>query len=585
LKNGWFKRIYFIKMAEFARKFFDEEDIFTFIGRGSPGGKAQGLIHILSIINTNFDFSKFKELSVCIPRMTVITTDLFDEFMKLNNLYEIAYSDESDEIIAHAFQNTSLPPVLVGDLYALIAKVKSPLAIRSSSLLEDSLEEPFAGVYATKMISNNQFDTETRFRKLLEAIKFVYASAFFQNAKDYFRAINKNIAQEKMAIIIQEVVGSRHDDRFYPDISGVARSYNYYSTGYARPEDGIVSLALGLGRTIVDEGISWDFSPSYPKASPPFNNMNELLNNTQRNFWAINMGHIPIYDPVKETEYLVQSDLKVAEADGTLHLLTSTYDPQADLLYPGLVPNGPRVVNFSPIVKMNRIPLVSLIIDLLEISEKSYKTAIEIEFAMVLESKSGLPARFGFLQVRPMLVTQERIDIDFSEMKGDKTLVASKNVLGNGLSEVIYNVVYVKPDAFEAQVTKAIAKEVSQINQKLVTTKEPYLLIGFGRWGSVDPWLGIPINWGQVSGAKVIVEATLPEMNVDLSQGTHFFHNMVNFKVYYFSVHHSGDYQIDWPWLDSQKIIEETTYIKHIKLAHPLKVKVDGRTGKGVILK
>lgn len=572
-------------MAEFARKFFDAEDIFTFIGRGRPGGKAQGLINILSIINANFDFSKFQELSISIPRMTIITTDLFDEFMKLNNLYEIAYSEESDEIIAHAFQNTTLPPVLVGDLYSLIAKVKSPLAIRSSSLMEDSLEEPFAGIYATKMISNNQFDTETRFRKLLEAIKFVYASTYFLNAKDYFRAINKIIEQEKMAIIIQEVVGSRHDDRFYPDISGVARSYNYYSTGHARPEDGIVSLALGLGRTIVDEGISWDFSPTYPKANPPFNNMNELLNNTQRNFWAINMGHIPIYDPVKETEYLVQSDLKVAEADGTLHLLISTYDPQADLLYPGLVSDGVRVVNFSPIIKMNRIPLVSLITKLLEISEKYYKTAIEIEFAMVFESKSGLPARFGFLQVRPMLVTQEKIDIDFSEMKGKRTLVASDNVLGNGFSDVIYNVVYVKPDAFEAKVTKAIAKDVSQINRKLVRNKEPYLLIGFGRWGSNDPWLGIPINWGQISGVKVIVEATLPDMNVDLSQGMHFFHNMVNFKVFYFSVRHSGDYQIDWQWLDTQKVIEETAYIKHIILTHPLNVKVDGRTGKGVILK
>lgn len=572
-------------MAEFARKFFDAKDNFTFIGGGRPGGKAQGLINILSIINTNFDFSKFQELSISIPRMTVITTDLFDEFMKLNNLYEIAYSEESDESIAHAFQNTTLPPVLVGDLYALIAKVKSPLAIRSSSLLEDSLEEPFAGIYATKMISNNQFDTDTRFRKLLEAIKFVYASTYFRNAKDYFQAINKNIEQEKMAIIIQEVVGSRHDDRFYPDISGVARSYNYYSTGHARPEDGIVSLALGLGRIIVDEGISWDFSPSYPKANPPFNNMNELLNNTQRNFWAVNMGHIPMYDPVKETEYLVQSDLKVAEADGTLHLLTSTYDPQADLLYHGMVSDGLRVVNFSPIIKMNRIPLVSLITDLLEISEKSYETAVEIEFAIVLESKSGLPARFGFLQVRPMLVTQEKIDIDFSEMKGERTLAASDNVLGNGFSEVIYNVVYVKPDAFEAKVTKAIVKDVSQINQKLVKNKEPYLLIGFGRWGSKDPWLGIPVNWGQISGAKVIVEATLPEMNVDLSQGMHFFHNMVNFKVFYFSVRHSGDYQIDWQWLDTQKVIEETAYIKHIILTHPLNVKVDGRTGKGVILK
>lgn len=572
-------------MPEFARKFFDEEEIFTFMGNGNLGGKAQGLADIQSILKKEFDPEDYTDFSVSIPRMTVITTDLFDIFMQLNKLYEIAYSEEPDERIAHAFQKASLPVQLVGDLYALVTKVKLPLAIRSSSLLEDALYAPFAGVYETKMTPNNQIDKETRFHRLTEAIKYVYASTFFKSAKDYFKAIDKNILEEKMAIIIQEVVGRRYNNRFYPDISGVARSYNYYATGRAKSEDGVVSLALGLGKTIVDEGVSWNFSPKFPKVNPPLNTIAELLNNTQKSFWAVNMGKIPVYNPVKETEYLVKSSLENAESDGTLKFLASTYDSQADIIYPGLTSNGLKLINFAPILQLNQIPLVNLVQRLLDISEKVFNCAAEIEFAMTIHPKTGIPARLGFLQVKPMLVDKEKIEIENSEMSGTNVLIASDNVLGNGYSKIITDVVFVKPDKFDTKATGKIASEIGQINQNLVLSKRSYLLIGFGRWGTSDPWLGIPINWGQVNGAKVIVEATLPEINVDLSQGMHFFHNLINFRVSYFSVRHTKSFQIDWAWLKKQDKIEETPYVKHVKLKYPLTVKVDGRTGRGVILK
>jgi len=572
-------------MGTFERKFFDSAEQFTYIGSGSLGGKAQGLVTIHKILQEKFNQADFPNFTVSIPRMTVLTTELFDEFMNLNKLSEVAFSDQSDDRIAHAFQNAQIPARLVGDLYALITKVKSPLAIRSSSLLEDALYEPFAGIYATKMTPNNQFDTETRFHKLIEAIKFVYASTFFKDAKDYFKATRHQLGEEKMAVIIQEVVGQRHEQYFYPDISGVARSFNYYPVGHARPEDGIVSLALGLGRTIVDDGISWSYSPAAPQSNPPFNTIQDLLKQSQKQFWAVNMAKMTVYDPVKETEYLLQLDLSVAQQDRTLKFVSSTYDPQSDRIYPGFSANGPQLINFAPILQMNQIPLNELIKYLLSIAQDSLNSPVEVEFAVTLDQAHGLPARFGFLQIRPMVVSRESVEIQPQEMKGPDVLLASENVLGNGIIETIADIVYIKPENFDSKDTRKISAEIEQVNEQLHQSHQPYLLIGFGRWGSTDPWLGIPVNWGQIAGAKVIVEATLPEMNVDLSQGSHFFHNLTSFQISYFSVKHSSPYKIDWKWLQQQEVVRELNFIKHVHLISPLKIKVDGRSGRGVIKK
>lgn len=564
-------------LVRFDRNFFDPEKRLTYIGGGSPGGKAQGLIFINA---TLFDAAAFPEIPVNIPRFTVLRTDVFDAFMEKNALADIAHSDAADDRIAHAFQKADFPVQYIGDLRALVASLKTPVAVRSSSMLEDALHEPFAGIYATKMIPNNQPDIDTRFRKLIEAIKFVYASTFFKAAKDYRNATGRGPSDEKMAVIVQEVVGQRHQDRYYPEVSGVARSYNFYPLGKTRPEDGVVSLALGLGKTIVDGGRCWTYSPSRPKANPPYGSAAEWLKQTQTQFWAVTMGKPPAYDPIKETEYLLEASLTDAERDNTLKLLASTYDGQSERIMPGTSGSGPRILTFAPLLVLNELPLNPLIQSLLSVCEQAVGSAVEIEFAMTLK-----PVRFGFLQVRPMHVSDERIILAENEMTGDDLLLASEQVLGNGGIDTLRDVVYVRPEQFDAKFTPKIAAEIEAINRALVEAGRPYLLIGFGRWGSSDSWLGTPVQWGQISGAKVIVEATLPNMDIDMSQGAHFFHNISSFRVSYFSVKHSGKYQIDWTWLDAQESLTKTQFVRHVKLSTPLAVKVDGRTGKGVIRK
>jgi hypothetical protein len=568
------------KLSPFTRKFLDPEKRLTYIGSGALGGKAQGLAFIQEILVSKFDSGKVPGIEVSIPTLTVIRTDFFDAFMQRNSLYDIAYSDESDDRIAHAFQSADLPVELLGDLRALVGQVRTPLAVRSSSLLEDALHEPFAGIYSTKMTPNNQPDTDTRFRRLTEAIKFVYASTFFKAAKDYRRATRHSDEEEKMAVILQEVVGHRHHDRFYPELSGVARSYNFYPLAAAKPEEGVVSLALGLGKTIVDGGTTWTYSPAHPRANPPFGSIREWLNQTQTDFWAVNMGKPPAYDPIRETEYLLKGNLADAELDGTLGSLASTYDAGSDRIVLGIGVPGPRILTFAPLLTLNDTPLNDLICSLLALCEKACGAAVEIEFAVIFH-----PPRFNFLQVRPMVVSNEIVNITDDEMAGEQVLLASNAVLGNGVNCIIQDVVYVKPETFEAAHTPRIAQELESVNRKLNEAGSPYLLIGFGRWGSSDPWLGIPVNWGQIAEAKVIVEATLPNMDKELSQGSHFFHNLASFQISYFSIRHSGKYQIDWEWLRNQRSALETEYVRYVKLSVPLLVKVDGRSGKGVIYK
>jgi hypothetical protein len=572
------------RVARFDREFFVSGEKLTCIGSGEFGGKANGLVFIHNTIAEGVRCEAFPGITVDIPRFCVLTTDVFDAFLRINGLYDIAFSDLSDDRIAHAFQRAEFPAAHIGDLMGLISKVHQPLAVRSSSLLEDAMQHPFAGVYGTKMIPNNQFDVETRFHKLIEAIKFVYASTFFKEARAYIERIDQNVRNEKMGVIIQEVVGDRHGDRFYPTLSGVARSYNFYPMGKAKPEQGIVDLALGLGKTIVDGGICWTYSPAFPKISAPFASVPDLLKQTQVQFWAVNMGKPPAYDPIKETEYLVKSGLAEAEKDSTLLFIASTYNAQSDRLSPGISIAGPRAITFAPILQSGDIPLNKLLISLLKLSEEAVGDPVEIEFAMTLDPEHGLPARFGFLQVRPMLVSNEQVDIDPNLMVSDKVLAASESVLGNGCVNTIKDVVYVRPDSFQAKHTREIAREVEQMNRRLADEKRPYLLVGFGRWGSSDPWLGIPVNWAQISAAKAIVEATLPDMNVDLSQGSHFFHNLSSFQVSYFSVHHDSEYKINWEWLDQQERVSEARFIRHVRLSSPLQIMVDGRGGRGVIL-
>jgi len=501
-------------------------------------------------------------------------------FLEDNRLWPLARSDAPDAHIALAFQQADLPVELVGDLRALVEQVHQPLAVRSSSLLEDALYRPFAGVYATKMIPNNQPDADTRFRKLVEAIKFVYASTFFADAKRYVRAAGRTIEDERMAVVIQEVVGRRHRDRFYPDLAGVARSYSFYCTGPARPEEGVVTLALGLGRTIVDEGIGWSYSPAHPGVPPPYS-LEQLLEQTQTTFWAVNMGRPPAYDPINEIEYLVRGTLADAEADGTLALVASTYDSGRDRLVPGVSGRGPRILDFAPLLVLEVWPLNAVVRHLLDLCEQAFGTMVEIEFAATFEPER---ARVGFLQVRPMVVPEALVNIEEAEFARPDVIVSSRRAMGNGCVTTIRDIVYVRPDRFEARLTPLIADELGRLNRVLSEAGRPYVLIGFGRWGSADPWLGIPVTWAQIAGARVLVEAASAAMNVELSQGSHFFHNLASFEVSYFAVRPETGDRLAWAWLEAQPVETDTGLVRHVRLARPLVVKVDGRTGRGLIL-
>jgi hypothetical protein len=567
----------------FDRLFFTGKEKFTAIGRGSLGGKAHGLALLRGIIEEDLAASFRPDIEVIIPTLTVITTEFFDLFMKQNELDDVAYSNFRDDLIASTFQKADLPAQLVGDLRALIAQVQTPLAVRSSSLLEDAMFEPFASVYATKMIPNNQMDPDSRFRKLVEAVKFIYASTFFKDAKNYIRATRHTTADEKMAVIIQEVVGLRHGQRFYPHISGVTRSYNFYPLGHAKPSDGIVDLALGLGKAIVDDGISWSYSPAHPQANPPYNTLSDLLNQTQSEFWAINLGWPAEFNPIKETEYMMKFNLGDAEKDGVLQFLASTYRAHDDKIVYGIAEKGPRVIDFAPILKFDLLPLNKMLKVLLKLCEDSLERMVEIEFAMTLDPRRGKPARFGFLQVRPMVVSTAKVELMPDDLRGKNILVGSEAALGNGVLEDIRDIVYVKPEKFNVHHSGAVASELEQINHRLQAFGGSYLLIGFGRWGTSDPQAGIPVNFGQISGAKAIIESALPETSSMLSQGSHFFHNITSFRIFYFSVSPGDKYGIDWPWLERLPIIRETEFVRHVRSAVPLKIIVDGTTSRGVI--
>jgi hypothetical protein len=551
-------------------------------GSGGLGGKASGLFFALETLSKAP--VKDPALPVFVPSFRVITTEYFDDFMDRNSLHGIGESGETDRRIASAFIRGEISPVLVGELMSYIMATRSPVAVRSSSLLEDALGEPFAGIYQTKMIPNNQPSDSQRFQKLVEAVKFVWASTFFQAARDYQEATGRAPGDEKMAVVIQDVVGRRYGDRYYPVISGVCRSLNYYAFGRARPEDGVVNLALGLGKSIVEGDPVWSYSPAYPRIHPPYGSLKDLMKSTQTRFWAVNMGKPPAYDPEEETEYMVNCPLSDGDYDNTLRPVASTYDASSDRLVHGVQAEGPRVITFDPVLRDRLIPLNEGLAGLMELFADRSGAGVEIEFA--LEGYSpGEPSRLGFLQVRPIMAMETAVDITPADEKGGGLLLRSGRAMGNGERNDILHVVYMKPGSFDAGKTPRIAAEVASINRELSREGHPYLLIGFGRWGSSDPWLGVGVTWGQIAGAGVIAEVSGGRMTVDLSQGSHFFHNLSSFGVSYFSVSEAFDGKVDWGWLESSgRTVSETEYLRCVRLDKPLLVKVDGRKGKGVIL-
>jgi len=568
------------EIPRFARRFFDPQERLFRIGGGSLGGKALGLRTAAEVLERRNDEISAHGLRVDVPSLVVLGTEFFERFVESNGLTSLLEQGASDRRISDAFHRASIPAELVGDLRALAELVRVPLAVRSSSELEDALGQPFAGVYGTKMIPMSAPDAGARSKSLLDAIKFVWASTWFAEARGYLASTTHRGRRERMAVLLQEVVGARHGDRFYPEVSGVARSYNFYPTGGARPEDGVLDLALGLGKTIVDGGLCWTVSPARPRLAPPFASAGELVAGTQNRFWAIQVGPPPPYEPMTETEFLVEGELAAAEGDGTLDRIASTYDPASDRIWPGLGRRGPRVLDFAPILVHRELPLIETVRTLLAACEEELAAPVEIEFALTLPR--GEPARLGFLQVRPLLVSSDEIEVPDDWLDAAGTVLASASALGNG-RRLLEDVLYVDPERFEAAATPQIALEIEELNRGLVEQGRSCLLIGFGRWGSSDPWLGIPVRWDQISAARAVVEASLPGMSPEPSQGSHFFHNLSSFGVLYLTVPSSDPRGVDWAHLRAQPEVRATARVRHVRCATPLEAVVDGRSRRGVV--
>jgi hypothetical protein len=569
-------------IPKFERGFFNSQHDFSYLGIGEFGGKVLGLINIKSKLEAKIDLPKYPSIKFSSPKFVVLRSKIFDNFMNDNDLWDTALSSESNTLLVSRFLEANLPVEILGDLRSLLMEVNSPLAIRSSSLLEDAAYEPFAGVYGTKMIPNNQTSFDERFNKFTDAIKFVYASTFFKESKDYIVTTKHKIQEEKMAVIIQEVFGSYYGNNFYPDFSGVARSINFYPFGKIKPFHGIVNLAVGLGKTIVDSGKVWSYSPFFPSTASPFSSIKDLIKNTQSKYWAVNLAHNIKYDPTKEEEFLTELNLENAEYDGILKYFASGYDIESEKMTYSLDKINPRIINFSPLLDFNTFHFNDFIKDLLKSCEEILSTTVEIEFAAKINRKKDY-LEFAFLQIRPMAVSETIVDIKLDELTNHEILAASDRTIGNGIDDSIKDVIFIKPDNFDKKNMVKIVAEIEILNKLLISKKKKYLLIGFGRWGSSDSWLGVPVVWSQISGARAIIESTLEKIDVDLSQGSHFFHNLSSFNTFYFSINYNSKFKIDWEWLNNQEISRELEYTKYITLEKPLLIKVDGRTGKGVI--
>jgi CheY-like chemotaxis protein len=572
-------------IAKFDKSSFDEYLIFSRIGDGSIGGKARGLAFINSIINKNRIFNKFDKVIVTIPRTVVLSTDIFDEFMEENDLYKFCMADKEDDEIIESFVNAKLPSRVYQDLYAFISVIQNPIAIRSSSKLEDSHYQPFAGIYSTYMIPKTTNST-LMIKMLSDAIKCVYASVYFKASKAYMAATSNVIDEEKMGIVLQEVCGKQFGNKFYPTISGVARSINFYPIEPEKPEDGIVNIAYGLGKQIVDGGISLRFSPKHPKKILQLSSPDMALKDTQKHFYALDMCPTKFAPSADDGVNLIKDEIKTAEKDSSFRFAASTYDFQNNVLRDGTLYEGKRVVTFANVLKYEAFPLAEILETLLEVGQKEMNNPIEIEFAVDLNVEKGEPFVFNFLQIRPIVDNDQSANFDMDEIAKEETIIYCESALGNGKIDDIYDFVYIKPDAFNSLESEKIAAEMSLVNEKFIKEQRNYVLVGPGRWGSADPSLGIPVKWAHISQARVIVESGLENFRIDPSQGTHFFQNLTSFRVGYFTINpyiNDGFYDLDF--LGSHKPHFENQYIRHIRFTDPIQVQIDGKNNKGVVLK
>jgi hypothetical protein len=576
-------------VADFSSRTSEGRSSFVRIGSGSLGGKGRGLAFVNSLLNTYQLESKFPGVRVTVPATAVVTTEVFDRFMASSGLlpYALAETDESN--ITRAFLQAGFPSDVQENLWNFLQWVRYPLAVRSSSLLEDASFQPFAGIYKTYMIPNNHSDPEVRLRDLCNAIKMVYASTYHADPKAYIESLPNRLEEEKMAVVIQRLVGSRFGSNFYPHFAGVGRSMNYYSMPGMKPDDGVVSVALGLGKTVVDGGRCVRFCPAYPANPVQSFTPEDYLENSQRAFLALDLSRQPSRPGgVEESALdLVSLDLEVAERDGTLNAVGSVYSADNQAVYDGISRPGVRLVTMAGILKGDLFPLAEIMSFLLTVGAAASSCPVEIEFAATLSDSPDRPHEFAFLQIRPLAVGAELHETRVDRVDPSAAICVSNRALGNGLIGDIRDVIYVRMKGFDRTMTSRIAQQVGTLNQTLKKQKRPYLLIGPGRWGSADSWLGIPVKWAQISGARCIIETNFGDIQVDPSLGSHFFQNIVSFGIGYLTVdtHKAKGDLLDLPWLDRQTAETETENLRHVALSDPLRIVLDGRKNLGVVLK
>ena len=571
-------------VAVYQKDRFDEYSNFARIGDGSLGGKGRGLAFIGAMVK-RYPKLESDNFAVNIPKTVVICTDIFDQFMETNELYPVALGDADDETILRYFLRASLPSRLIEDLMAFFDVVKSPIAVRSSSLLEDSHYQPFAGIYSTYMVPKIE-EKYDMLRTVSDAIKAVYASVFYKDSKAYMTATSNLIDQEKMAIVLQEVVGSRYNDHFYPTMSGVARSLNFYPIGNEKAEDGIANIALGLGKYIVDGGQTLRFSPRHPHSILQMSTMDFALRETQTRFYALDLKNMAEAFSVDDAFNLVKLGLKDADAEGSLKYIVSTYDPYDQIIRDGYYPGGRKILSFVNILQHDVFPLADTLDQILRIGQQEMGRPVEIEFAVNMDPSDHTRATFYLLQIRPIVDNKEIMDEDLSLVKNEETILSSTSVLGHGIVGDVQDIIYVKTGAFNSSNNQLIAYEIEKMNRSFTDQEKGYVLVGPGRWGSSDSWLGIPVKWPHISNARVIVECGLENYRVDPSQGTHFFQNLTSFGVGYFTVNpFKGDGWFDEAFLNAQPAVEETEYLRHVRFDAPITIKMDGKKSLGVVLK
>ncbi len=572
-------------IAKFYREKYDEYLNFARIGDGSIGGKARGLAFLDSLIKQHPELDEFENVVISIPRTVVLSTDVFDEFMEINQLYEIAYSDAEDNEILKAFSSARIPEGTRKDLYSIALVSKSPMAIRSSSLLEDSHYQPFAGVYSTYMIPHVN-DAYQMVEMITKAIKEVYASVYYKTSKAYLTATRHVIDEEKMSIILQEVCGQQHGDYFYPTVSGVVRSINFYPIEPEKATDGVAHVCYGLGKQIVEGGRSLRFSPKHPKKILQLSDTNLALRDTQKAFYALELNPEKFIVSTDDSINLASLKINNVENDDALKFVTSTFDYNDGTLKEGTIYKGRKVVTFANILKYESFPLAKILHVICDIAHRAMNIPVEMEFAMNLPSSPSETASFNLLQIRPIVDNSETLSSKLEDVPEEETIISSKKALGNGEIKNLSDIVYVKTDSFDPAKNPEIAVRINQLNEKFVKEGKNYILIGPGRWGSTDHWLGIPVKWANISAAKVIIEAGLPEYRIEPSQGTHFFQNLTSFRVGYLTINpYANDGYYDTEFLDRQEAVWEDEYLRHIKFDKDLVVKIDGKKNLGLVMK